>query len=114
MLKGSGYAAFLSTLIENGRRRCSALISFLRKRFAAETSRLALSMNSFIGPRAILATGPPRLTPAEFLRIVRDFLSARTARRAGAQLVTDHIRDFEWFQPFCNLRLRRGSEYFVR
>src|SRR5215212_6410992 len=38
------------TLIENGRRRCSALISFLKNLFAAETSRLALSMNSIVCP----------------------------------------------------------------
>jgi predicted nucleic acid-binding protein len=57
---------------------------------------------------------PPRLTPAEILRIIRDVLSACTVRRAGALLVTDHIRDFERFQPFCNLRLRRGSEYLAR
>src|SRR5215207_2227810 len=49
-LKASGYAAFLSTLIENGRRRCSALIIFLKNRFAAQTSRFALSMNSIVLP----------------------------------------------------------------
>jgi hypothetical protein len=50
VLKASGYAAFLSTLTENGNRRCSALISFLKNRFAAETSRFALSINSIACP----------------------------------------------------------------
>jgi predicted nucleic acid-binding protein len=27
-------------------------------------------------------------------------------------LVTDNARDFERIKPFCNVRLRRGSEYF--
>jgi hypothetical protein len=48
VLNASGHAAFLSTLMEKGRRRCSALIDFLKNRFAAETSRLALSMNSIV------------------------------------------------------------------
>jgi hypothetical protein len=56
----------------------------------------------------------PRLPSAEIQRIVRDVLIARTARRAGALLVTDNIRDFERIKPFCNVRLRRGSEYFAR
>jgi hypothetical protein len=46
----SGYEACLSVPIVKGRRRCPALISLLKKRFAAETSRLALSMNSIVYP----------------------------------------------------------------
>lgn len=56
----------------------------------------------------------PRLPPTEIQRIIRDVLIARTARRAGALLITDNIRDFERIRPFCNVRLRRGSEYFDR
>jgi predicted nucleic acid-binding protein len=56
----------------------------------------------------------PRLPPAEIQRIIRDVLIARTARRAGALLVTDNVRDFERIQPFCNVRVKRGSEYFGR
>lgn len=56
----------------------------------------------------------PRLPPAEIQRIIRDVLIARTARRAGALLVTDNVRDFERIKPFCNVRLRRVSEYFAR
>lgn len=56
----------------------------------------------------------PRLPPAEIQRIIRDVLIARTARRAGALLVTDNIRDFETIKPFCNVRLKRGTEYFGR
>jgi hypothetical protein len=40
---------------------CSALINFLKNRFAAETSRLALSMNSIIGVRDATAAYPRQL-----------------------------------------------------
>jgi hypothetical protein len=43
------------TEVENERRRCSALISFLKNRFAAETSRFALSMNSIVLPSLSVA-----------------------------------------------------------
>lgn len=42
----SGYEACLSVPTVNSNLRWSALINFLKKRFAAETSRLAVSINS--------------------------------------------------------------------
>ncbi|HEV7377440.1 MAG TPA: hypothetical protein VGN95_22175 [Pyrinomonadaceae bacterium] len=36
----------------------------------------------------------PKLPAAEKQRIIRDVLIARTARRAGALLVTDNLKDF--------------------
>ncbi|MGB9180103.1 MAG: hypothetical protein WCB68_12720 [Pyrinomonadaceae bacterium] len=56
----------------------------------------------------------PKLHPAEKHRIVRDVLIARTARRAGALLVTDNAKDFEMIRRFCSVRTVRGAEYFRR
>lgn len=54
----------------------------------------------------------PKLHPAEKHRIVRDVLIARTARRAGALLVTDNMKDFEMIRRLCAVRTVRGAEYF--
>ncbi len=54
----------------------------------------------------------PKLDPAEKQRIVRDVLIARTAKRAGAILVTDNIADFQKIRRYCAVRIRSGAEYF--
>lgn len=54
----------------------------------------------------------PRLPPSEIQRIIRDVLIARTARAAGALVVTDNISDFKKIQRFCAVRLVSGREYF--
>ena len=54
----------------------------------------------------------PRVPKAEQQRIIRDVLIARTARRAGALLVTDNLSDFEKIGRFCAVRLRSGAERF--
>jgi predicted nucleic acid-binding protein len=54
----------------------------------------------------------PRLPPAEIQRIVRDVLIARTARAAGALLVTDNVADFRKIHRFCAVRLVSGHDYF--
>ena len=54
----------------------------------------------------------PRVPKAEQQRIIRDVLIARTARRAGALLVTDNLSDFEKIGRFCAVRLRSGVEHF--
>jgi len=56
----------------------------------------------------------PRLPAIEKHRIVRDVLIARTARRAGALLVTDNVKDFQMIRRFCPVRMARGSDYFRR
>ena len=56
----------------------------------------------------------PKLHPDEKSRIVRDVLIARTAKRAGAFLVTDNIAHFEMIKPFCNVRIISGKDYFGR
>ena len=56
-VKASGYEACLSTLIENGSRRWSARMTFLKKRLAAERSRFAESMNEGGGTLLIEGTG---------------------------------------------------------
>lgn len=56
----------------------------------------------------------PRVPKAEQQRIIRDVLIARTARRAGALVVTDNLSDFEKISHFCAVRLRSGAEHFGR
>ena len=56
----------------------------------------------------------PRVSKAEQQRIIRDVLIARTARRAGALVVTDNLSDFEKIRYFCAVRLRSGAEHFGR
>ncbi|MCW5971385.1 MAG: type II toxin-antitoxin system VapC family toxin [Blastocatellales bacterium] len=54
----------------------------------------------------------PKLHPDDKQRIIRDVLIARTARRAGALVVTDNLSDFEMIARFCPVRIVSGSEYF--
>ena len=54
----------------------------------------------------------PKLPPQEKHRIVRDVLIARTARKAGATLVTDNLADFEKISRYCKVRLISGTKFF--
>jgi predicted nucleic acid-binding protein len=56
----------------------------------------------------------PKLPAAEKQRIIRDVLIARTARRAGALLVTDNLKDFKLIARFCAVRAMAGRQYFKR
>ena len=72
-------------------------------------------LNSLLRGLKSKASGrTPRITKAEQQRIVRDVLIARTARRAGAMLVTDNIADFKKIRRFCDVRLQSGAAYFRR
>jgi predicted nucleic acid-binding protein len=55
-----------------------------------------------------------RIFKGEQQRILRDVLIARTARRAGAIVVTDNIADFERIKSFCRVRIKRPAEIAVR
>jgi predicted nucleic acid-binding protein len=54
----------------------------------------------------------PKLHPDDKQRIIRDVLIARTARRAGATVVTDNVHDFRRISRFCRVSLLSGDEYF--
>ncbi len=54
----------------------------------------------------------PKLAATEKQRIIRDVLIARTAKRAGALLVTDNRADFEMIRRFCAVRIVTGKNYF--
>ena len=54
----------------------------------------------------------PRLHPDDKQRIIRDVLIARTAKRAGALLVTDNVKDFARIKRFCAVRTISGAAYF--
>src|SRR5205085_4075625 len=56
----------------------------------------------------------PKLPVSEKQRIIRDVLIARTARRAGAMLVTDNVSDFKLIARFCAVRTLTGRRYFAR
>lgn len=49
---------------------------------------------------------------AEQQRILGDVLIARTARRAGAAVVTENVTDFKMISRFCKVNLIRGEDYF--
>ena len=54
----------------------------------------------------------PKLPATEKQRIIRDVLIARTARRAGALLITDNVKDFKLIARFCAVRTMTGKRYF--
>jgi predicted nucleic acid-binding protein len=54
----------------------------------------------------------PRLPADEKQRIIRDVLIARTAKRAGALLITNNLADFKMIQRFCKVRIKSGKDYF--
>ena len=54
----------------------------------------------------------PKLAAEEKYRITHDVLVARTAKRAGATVVTDNTKDFEMIQRFCSVRFMSGTKYF--
>jgi hypothetical protein len=54
----------------------------------------------------------PRVPKIDQWRIVRDVLIARTAKRVGAVVVTENVKDFQRIRKFCNVRLMRGRDYF--
>jgi predicted nucleic acid-binding protein len=70
-------------------------------------------LNSLLrGLRSKSGGRTPRIPKVEQQRIVRDVLIARTARRAGATVVTDNTADFIKIKRFCNVRLQPGVTYF--
>lgn len=54
----------------------------------------------------------PKISKNEKQQIIRDVLIARTAKRAGAMLVTDNLGDFKKIAKFCDVRLVSGKQYF--
>jgi predicted nucleic acid-binding protein len=54
----------------------------------------------------------PKLSFEEKQRIIRDVLIARCAKRAGATLVTDNVRDFRLIARYCNVKIKPGKQFF--
>lgn len=54
----------------------------------------------------------PKLHPNEKHRIIRDVLIAVTAKRVGATIVTDNLKDFEMIQRFCAVKIISGKDHF--
>ncbi|HEX8097777.1 MAG TPA: type II toxin-antitoxin system VapC family toxin [Pyrinomonadaceae bacterium] len=72
-------------------------------------------LNSLLrGRKARTGKRATRTSKAEQQRILRDVLIARTARRAGAWVVTDNVSDFEKIRPFCNVRVITPAKFPVR
>ena len=55
----------------------------------------------------------PKSNASAIQRITRDVLTARTAKRVGALLVTDNTKDFELIQRFCKVKIISGKEVFL-
>ncbi|MBI3649689.1 MAG: type II toxin-antitoxin system VapC family toxin [Acidobacteria bacterium] len=70
-------------------------------------------LNSLLrGLKSKAAGKTPKLPADEKQRIIRDVLIARTAKGAGALLITNNISDFKMIQQFCNVRFKSGKAYF--
>jgi predicted nucleic acid-binding protein len=54
----------------------------------------------------------PKLPAEEKHRLFRDALIARCARRAGATVVTDNLKDFKRIARYCNVTLIAGKDFF--
>lgn len=54
----------------------------------------------------------PRLSFNEKQRIIRDVLIARCAKRAGATLITDNVKDFERIARYCVVKIKTGQQFF--
>ncbi len=64
-------------------------------------------LRSKAGARAV------SISKEEQQRILRDVLIARTAKRAGAQVVTKNQDDFEKIKRFCSVATIHPDDYFI-
>ncbi|MDQ3687943.1 MAG: type II toxin-antitoxin system VapC family toxin [Acidobacteriota bacterium] len=56
----------------------------------------------------------PKLPDSEKHRIISDVLIAVTARRAGALVVTDNLKDFEKIKHYCDVKVMKAIRFFER
>ena len=54
----------------------------------------------------------PKLSHNQKQRIIRDILIARSVKRAGAVLITDHAKDFELINRFRDVKHQSGKQFF--
>jgi predicted nucleic acid-binding protein len=54
----------------------------------------------------------PKLLPGASQRMFLDALIAVSSKRAGATVVTDNWDDFKAIQYYCDVKLKRGSDFF--
>lgn len=55
-----------------------------------------------------------RLPPGASQRVALDVLIAVSARRWKAQVITENWTDFKAIQKYCDVRIRRASEFFEK
>ena len=55
-----------------------------------------------------------RLPPGASQRLALDVLIAVSARRWKAQVITENWTDFKAIQRYCDVRIRRASEFFKK
>lgn len=94
----------------------------LRKHIAAGTLLIPTAEDWFLAGKVLYALlqglkahaggQTPRLPAEEKQRLIRDVLIARTAKRAGALLVTNNLKDFARIKRFCAVRIISGAIYF--
>jgi len=68
--------------------------------------------NLLRGRRSSRKGRTPSLPAADKQRIIRDVLIARCAKRAGATLITDNLKDFAAISRYCNVKVRSGRSFF--
>jgi predicted nucleic acid-binding protein len=57
---------------------------------------------------------PPRLLPGASQRMFLDALIAVSARRMSATVVTEDWDDFKAIQYYCDVKLKRGADFFTQ
>lgn len=62
--------------------------------------------------RVVKRQGEDAEPTKEQMRIVRDVLIARTAKRAGVTVVTRNTADFERITQFCAVKIKRSDDMF--
>jgi predicted nucleic acid-binding protein len=64
------------------------------------------------GKKANQGGKTPKLGSLEKYRLTNDVLIPRTAKKAGVAIVSDNLKDFEFIQRFCKVRVISAAQYF--
>lgn len=54
----------------------------------------------------------PKHSASHTERIIRDTLIARVCKREKLTLVTDNLKDFKVIEPYCQIKIISGKDYF--
>ncbi len=63
--------------------------------------------------RVVRRQGDDAQPSTEQMRIVRDVLIARTAKRSGVTVITQNLSDFERIRRFCAVKLKHPDDFLI-